>query len=45
MKKMKRHTTKDEELDIVIPKFVETKEAVDEYRKCLDVIARDNFID
>lgn len=30
---------------IVLPKFVEDDAAVECYRKCLDVIAKDNFID
>ena len=38
MAKMKRDD------GIVLPKFVEDEEAVATYKKCLDVIAKDNFI-
>ena len=31
--------------EIVLPKFVENADKIKEYKRCLDVIAKDNFID
>lgn len=42
---MKNLKTPSSDEGIVMPKFVKDKEAIEYYIRCLDVIARDNFID
>ena len=42
-KKILKNMKRDDE--IILPRFVATDEKLAEYRKCLHVIARDNFID